>query len=369
MKNSRKILLVLFVLCIATTAFLMAACQGDKTVSKIEIESGFPESFEIDDSFPTDAKIKVTYSDDSTEIITVSSDMLIDFDTSTAGEHSIKVKYKEKELTYTYTVNEATAPITVTGIAVKSFPTSFEVGAAFPTDGKITVTYSDEHEEDITITASMVTGFTTAAVAEEITLTISYEGKSTTCKIAVVAPKTVTSIEITSFPEQVYVDAAFPTDGEITVHYSDGSKDENVEITAEMVSDWDTLVAEASEDITITVTYSDGITDTVVIDVVVAPSITSIEVKTFPATFKVGDDFPTADGAAVLTVYYSDSTDKEVKITSDMVSDFDTSEVAEEITLTISYEGLTTTFDIAVEAVVVAPSITSIEVKTFPATF
>ncbi|MDR0696166.1 MAG: hypothetical protein LBF68_01290, partial [Christensenellaceae bacterium] len=60
----------------------------------------------------------------------------------------------------------------------------------------------------------------------------------------------------------------FPTDGKITVNYSDGSKDEDVPITAEMVSNWATLVAAASEDVTITVTYSEGITDTVDIDVV-----------------------------------------------------------------------------------------------------
>jgi antitoxin (DNA-binding transcriptional repressor) of toxin-antitoxin stability system len=184
----------------------------------------------------------------------------------------ITVTYEGKTDKTTIDVEEADEPVkTVESIVIKYFPATVTVGAEFPSDGEITVTYSDQSTDDIAITASMVTRWAelVATAAEGVEITVTYEGKTDKTTIDVEEAdepvKTVESIVIKYFPATVTVGAEFPSDGEITVTYSDQSTDD-IAITASMVTGWAELVATAADGVEITVTY-EGKTDKTTIDV------------------------------------------------------------------------------------------------------
>ncbi len=86
---------------------------------------------------------------------------------------------------------------------------------------------------------------------------------------------------------------------------------------------------------TVTVTSPSGVT------------LSKIEMQTLPnkATYLLGDRLDTT-GATVLATY-TDGTQKEVPVTNDMVSGYDWLKAAKQ-TLTVSYEGKTTTFTVQV---------------------
>ena len=72
---------------------------------------------------------------------------------------------------------------TVTAIALERYQSEYFVGDAFD-GGKLRVTYSDETEESVDLTAAMLTGFDTSTAGTK-TVTVTYEGKTTTYTITV----------------------------------------------------------------------------------------------------------------------------------------------------------------------------------------
>lgn len=82
----------------------------------------------------------------------------------------------------------------------------------------------------------------------------------------------------------------------------------------------------------------------------VAKTMTGIEVSAAMGLFMIGDDFSTE--ARVVTVTYDNGTTKEIPLTADMVTGFDSSVANEMLTLTVTYtEGQTTkttTYDVSV---------------------
>ncbi len=62
----------------------------------------------------------------------------------------------------------------------KTVKNSYTVGEAFASGVKVKVTYSDNQVEEVTVTESMVEGFSTATLGEGLTCTIKYKGLTTT---------------------------------------------------------------------------------------------------------------------------------------------------------------------------------------------
>ena len=131
----------------------------------------------------------------------------------------------------------------------------------------------------------------------------------------------------------------------IKVTKSDGSE-ETVDATADMVTGFD---SSAAGTVTLTVTY-EGFTDTFDVEVVdntPAVEITGISVNTdgVKKEYNVGDELDVS--GLTITVKKSDDSEETVDATADMVTGFDSS-AAGTVTLTVTYEGFTDTFDVEI---------------------
>lgn len=135
----------------------------------------------------TGGKVTVTRQTGPDEIIDLTANMVTGFDSETAGTKTLTITYQEKTTTFDVTVSE----VTLTKIEWKAEPTkkSYSVGESLDvTGGVITATYSDNSTKDITVTADMVSGFSSAAVAEQQALTVTYGTKTLVYNIEVTEP-------------------------------------------------------------------------------------------------------------------------------------------------------------------------------------
>lgn len=109
----------------------------------------------------------------------------------TAGTYYVRVKgtaNQEPGAAALVIVPAYGAP-TVDSISIKTpaAKTEYKVGESLDVTGlTITVRYSDQSEQDIPVTAEMVTGFDSAQAAESQTLTITYQGMTTTYTVKIV---------------------------------------------------------------------------------------------------------------------------------------------------------------------------------------
>ena len=107
--------------------------------------------------------------------------------TMPAAKVTVDVSFKASAVT-------PPGPITVTSISI-AMPgkTAYTVGEALDVSGmEIKVDYSDGTSKTIPVTAAMVSGFDSSAPADSQTLTITYEGKTTTYDVSISAATPVT---------------------------------------------------------------------------------------------------------------------------------------------------------------------------------
>lgn len=122
------------------------------------------------------------------------------------------------------------------------------------TGGKLTLTYNYGDTQEVDLAMDMVTGFDNT-VAGEQTLTVTYEGKTTTFTVTIQA-KALTSIEISKPADRLSYIKDQPLDLtglEVTAHY-DNDTTEKVEITEDMVTGFDSAVLGEQ---TVTITYGE----------------------------------------------------------------------------------------------------------------
>ena len=278
------------------------------------------------------------YNDGSTETVTEGF-TVTGFDSAAAGEKTVTVTYEGKTATFTVTVN---AP-TVTGIAVTAQPnkTQYWVGEALNTDGlTLTATYSDGSTK--TVTAGFTTSGFSNSVAGEKTVTVTYEGKTTTFTVTV-EPPVITAIAIRTQPNktQYWVGEELNTAGlTLTVTYSNGSRTtvtggfEVYGFTSTTAGKKVVAVAYQGKTASFTVTVS-------------APTITGMTINTQPnkTQYWVGESLDTT--GLTLTTTLSDGSTATVT-NGFTVFNFD-STTAGEKTLTVMFGGFTDTFTVTVK--------------------
>ena len=162
------------------TVTLNSGANGTASVSesnategtKITVTATPNSGYEID---------KITYTSEGGVETDITSDPRF---TMPAAKVTVTVSFKASPVT----------PVTVTGISIAApGKTAYTVGEALDVSGmKIKVDYSDGTSATIPITAAMVTGFDSSAPAASQTLTITYEGKTTTYDVSISATAPVT---------------------------------------------------------------------------------------------------------------------------------------------------------------------------------
>jgi uncharacterized protein YkuJ len=292
-------------------------------------------------------KINVTYTTgDPAEIDLSEADKIEGFDTKTAGDKTITVTYFERTATFTVTVNT----VEVESVAIKAEPKKVEyfVGEEFSAeDGKITVKYQNGKEEEIAMTAEMISGFDKTKAGTQ-TITVTYGEKTATFDVTVKAKKELSAIEVKTAPTKVeyFTGEEISLEGGVVLaKYTTG--DEEVSMTAEGVK-VEGFDSKKAGNQTITVTYGEK---TVTFDVTVKEvKAESVAVKTAPTKIEYteGEEFSAEGG--IITVKYNNGKTEDVNITKEMVSGFDASKTGTQ-TLTVTYSEKSATFEVVVKAI------------------
>ena len=306
----------------------------------------------------TDGKIALYYNNDTSEEIDITPDMVSGFNNAVIGKQTLIVTYGDKTCSYDVEIIKKS----LDSIAVTSQPTKLTYlegkDTLDVTGGKITLFYNNDTSEEINITSDMVSGFDNTAIGNQI-LTVTYDGKTCSYGVEIVA-KSLDSVTLTTSPTKyTYLEGKDILDvsgGTVTLYYNNDTYEE-IDITPDMVSGFNNEIVGKQ---TLTVTYG-GKTCTYDVEIV-AKSLDRIAVTSQPTklTYLEGKDAIDVTGGKI-TLYYNNDSSEEVDITVDMVSGYDNS-VAGIQPLTVTYNGLTCTYDVEI----VAKQLASIAISKHP---
>lgn len=237
------------------------------------------------------------------------------------------------------TGGEETKALDSISLDTSDAPTTFNVGDTFSYEGLSVTAYYDDRTDDIVAPTSVSTP--SMSNAGQKTVTVSYtEGgvtKSATYTITVNSV-TLTSIEVSDAKTAYYVGDTFvkPT---VTATYSNGSTSD---VTNSATFSGYNLSNAGNQ--TVSVSYTNGTTVNTSFSITVtALAVTSIAVSGQTTQFNVGDTF--AFGGTVTATYNNGSTEDVTASAS--FSGYNMS-IAGNQTVTVSYSGQSTTYQITV---------------------
>ena len=299
----------------------------------------------------TGLTLTATYNNGKTETIT-NGITCTGFSSEAVGSKTVTASYGGKSTTFNVDIEA----VKLVSIAVKTNPTkmSYYQGDALDSTGlTLTGTYNNGKTETIT------TGFTCSALdsssAGQKTITVTYQGLTTTFTVTVVSVNLV-SVAVKTMPNKTsyFTGEAFDQTGlTLTATYNNGK----TETISTGISCTGFSSATAGQK-TITASYA-GKSTTFTVEVkAIVP--TGITVKTAPnkTEYFVGDSY---DGTGlVVNVVYNNGTNKD--ITTGFTTSGFSSASAGKNTVTVSYEGFTATFDVTIKAV----ELTGIEIAKQP---
>ncbi|HJI47406.1 MAG TPA: bacterial Ig-like domain-containing protein [Oscillospiraceae bacterium] len=299
----------------------------------------------------TGLTLTATYNNGKTETIT-NGITCTGFSSEAVGSKTVTASYGGKSTTFNVDIEA----VKLVSIAVKTNPTkmSYYQGDALDSTGlTLTETYNNGKTETIT------TGFTCSALdsssAGQKTITVTYQGLTTTFTVTVVAVNLV-SVAVKTMPNKTsyFTGEAFDQTGlTLTATYNSGK----TETISTGISCTGFSSATAGQK-TITASYAGkSTTFTVEVKAIVPVSI-SIKKAPNKTEYFVGDSY---DGTGlVVNVVYNNGTNKD--ITTGFTTSGFSSASAGKNTVTVSYEGFTATFDVTIKAV----ELTGIEIAKQP---
>ena len=339
------------------------------TLKYISINGTPKTSYNVNESMETGLSIIVNRELGSAETITVTSDMVTGFDTTTEGSKTAIISYTENGVTKTTNLNYTVAD-SVTGITLKTKPSKTEYKYQEPLDitgGKITVS-KGSGTQDIEVTEGMVSGYDKTTLGKQ-TITITYGGQTVTYEVTV--KDYVTGIIVTpSVVTGKYNDelSKLINDNNITyvVTYAKAGARTPVVLTESMVTGYSkTSVAEQN----LTITYTDNDIDsatngqifTAPLKITLNNATISISMKQQPSKteYGYGDTIDLSGGKITVTKENGDTeekvlTDSGVTVTEIDGSSIDLSKVTfgDDNTTTknlkVTYDGKETSFTIKV---------------------
>ncbi|MBQ4339226.1 MAG: leucine-rich repeat protein, partial [Clostridia bacterium] len=308
----------------------------DNDEEKITIDRGYYVTPEFE-YLPADTTDVITLTSNDTSIVTVDGSRLYGKNNGSATVTATTTGGLE----YTFDVYVHT----LNSISVSSQPikTSYKHGEELDLTGLgITASYGDGTSN--TITEYTVSGYDPNVYGAQ-TVTISYNDKEVTFTVEVIDDRTkLTSIAITTLPSKVAYnkgESFDPTGMVVTGYYSDGT---SAPVTGYTVSAMNSLKTGTQ---TLTVTYEE-FTATFTVTVGMATvTLSSVSIKTLPnkVVYIVGESFDTS--GLILVANYSDGSTKEVS-SGYSVGGFSSSSVGTK-TITVTYEGKSTTFNVTVK--------------------
>ena len=291
----------------------------------------------------------------ATEEVTLTSDMISNFDTSSPGEKTLTITHRSFSLDIDYTVVDAE----VSSLAVYTqFKTEYFVGDSFDvTGGKLLVTYADSNSEFVDVTAEMISNFNNTTSGTRF-LTITYKGFSITYSYKI-KPVELSTIKVnTPFKTEYFAGESLDvTGGKLLLTYNNGTT-EIIDITASMVSNFNNAYVDGTQK-SLTITYNHlTVTLNYTIKEVTVVSLTLT--NNFKNTYNVGDSI-NVDGGLLTATYNTDLVEENIVVTGSMIAGFDTATAGDK-TMTITYKNFTIEYNYTVVGV----ELVSIELTTNP---
>jgi len=304
------------------------------------------------------ATLCAVYGYDGATYLPITADMVTGFDNQRAGTQTLTVTYKG--FTTTFTVEVVSNHLE--SISMHSLPQKQEylmgVESLDLTGAAITLHFGYTEPQVIPVTAKMVTGFDNETPGTK-TVTVTYEGFTTTFTVEVVKNHVV-GISMHSLPNKLeYLMAKHELDltgAVISVDYSH-SETVQIPVTADMVTGFDNQTSGTK---VLTVTY-EGVSTTFAVEVVES-QVVGISMYALPSKLEYLLDKHELDlTGAMISVDYSHSETVQIPVTADMVTGFD-NRIPGAKTLTVTYEGFTTSFSVEV----VENRVVEITMQTLP---
>ena len=309
-------------------------------LSNIKVKEGFKDTYYVGDEFKQGILI-LTYDNGDVIETPLTSTMVTGFDTTSVGKKTLTITYEGKTTTYEIEVIEDV----VTSIEVVNLKNSYYVDTTIDLTGAlIKVNYQSGKSENISIKSNMISGFDTTSVGKK-TLTITYEGKTTTYEIEVILD-VVANIVVEELKDTYIANEEF-TNGKLKVKYQSG-KEEIIDLTLTMVNNFSTTTV--GNNFEMTITYGDK---EIKFSYKVINQLVDIMVKELKNNYFLGEEFE----EGLLTVVYADKSTEDLVLNLEMVKGFDTTTVGNK-TLTITYEEKTITYEIEV----IEDTVNSIEI-------
>ena len=275
-------------------------------------------------------KIDVALSDSSVSIS--------GYDKTKAGSQTINVIYEGITKQFGVTVEDNVQSVTLIGTP----KTEYKYGESLDVAGlQLEVTSSSGNKQYVTVTPSMVTGFNSNQLGEQI-LIITYKGKTVQYKVNV--KDYVKDIEIVEPTKLVYKlnETIDLNGGTVRAVMASGTATSPVAMTSAMITGFDSTSIGAK---TLTVSYQ-GYTKT--FGITVQDLTNSMVIKTLPNKVKYlyGQKLDLTGGTIEIT---KESGETEIiSMTSSMVTGYNSNKLGTQ-TLTVTYNGLSQTFPVTVE--------------------
>ena len=316
------------------------------TKTKYVIGQDFdPENLDITAYYNENKNKKLNYND-----VTITG-----FDSSSLGEKTITVTYKEDNKTVSTTFKIEIIEKEVKDIVLTP-PTKVKYveGQSLDlTGGKVIVSYNDDTSEEIDLTSDMISGYDKDHLGKQ-TIIVTYQGKTATFEVEVIK-KEATKIELVTLPDKVeYIrgQKLDPDGARIKVTYNDGDT-KLIDVTEKMCSGFDSSSLGQK---TVTITYENK---TVSFTVNVVERILTLITTDGAIKTEYIEGQPLDISNLKVIALYNDGTSEVIDASMDMISGYDANVIGKQ-TITVTYKGKTTTFEINVKA----KSVTKIEVTS-----
>ena len=332
-----------------TTTFKVTVLA--KSVSSIELTTKPATLAYLEDRDMLDVSGGVVtryFNNGTSDTVELKPEMVSGFDNTKVGTQTLTITINGKTTTFDVEIIEKT--VVAVSVATKPTKTEYLEGKdnLDLSGGQLRVTYDNGKSKLVSFTDEnvTVTGFNKNNPGTQ-TLTVYFEGFTAKFDVTVIA-KSVKSIVITSLPSVLtYLEGKDELDvngGQIKVTYNNGTE-ETLPMTSEMVNGFDNEVVGSQ---VLVVSYG-GKTTVYEIEVVSKTAV-SIAVETLPAKteYREAKDSLNVSGGSIRVNYNNDKF-SVISMTSQMVSGFDNKVVGKQ-TLTVSYEGFTTEFEIEIIA-------------------
>ena len=319
-----------------------------KTLTNIELTKAPTKTsyIETQDFDPDGAQFTAIY-DNGTEENIALDDIVFSGYSNEVGTHTITATYNGQSVTFDIEV----AKLAINNLIVKKAPAQLQYrkGEALNiNDGVLSAVYNDGSKKDVSFADADFSGFNNTVLGTQ-SISIKYDGKSTSIIVYVISTQDIASIAISEQPSNITYregEKLNITDGELTITYTDKS--------TEKLALFDNLIsiigynADKLGEQTLTVKYFNK--ETTLKVTVIAKAAKSIAVTSKPATQYIETQSLDLNNG-VITVVYNNGTKETVALDNEnvKVSGFDGNTIGTQ-TLTVEYLGLTTTFDVTVNA-------------------